>query len=515
MDWARWSRCFVASCLTCALTSTACSRTAALPEPAPVRLAARGLPAEPIAPIKAPFPMPALERPRFPEATFNIRDFGAVPDGTTKNTDAFRKAIAATVTAGGGTVLVPQGRWLTGAIHLKSNVNLHVAAGAEILFSQEFADYLPVVFTRWEGIELYNYSPLIYARDCTNVAVTGAGKLNGQGQAWWPWKQTQKPVFARVYDMVIAGTRVEDRVFGTEGGLRPSFIQTVGCKNVLVEGVTIVDGPMWTIHPVYSENVIVRKVTVLTEGPNTDGCNPDSTRNMLIEDSFFSTGDDCIVIKSGLNEDGWRVGRPTENVVIWRVRGEHGHGGVAIGSEMSGGVRNVYVNDCEWKGVERGLRIKSMRGRGGVVENVTYENVRHTDLGILDIELTTFYGSSTLEPRTRTPPMIRGIHVRNVQARGASHGIDIIGLPELPIQDISIENVDIASELGVRCVDCQSVRFDRAKITPTRGPAFHLENARQVTLDRTCLTGPAGCLEMGGNRNQGISVDGVPVMREN
>ena len=301
-------------------------------------------------------------------------------------------------------MFVPAGRWVTGPIHLASNIHLHLAEGAELLFSQDFADYLPVVFSRWEGLELMNYSPLVYAKDCENVAITGKGKLDGRGQAWWPWKKTQKDAAKRLYDMASAGTPPEKRVFGTPGDLRPSFIQTVGCKNVLVEGVTISSGPMWTIHPVYSENVIVRRVTVLTDGPNNDGLNPDSSKNVLVEDSFFSTGDDCVVIKSGLNEDGWRVGRPSENIVVRRLRGQRGHGGVVIGSEMSGGVRNVFVNDCEFVGTDRGLRIKSMRGRGGVIENMYYQNVRHLDLRLLDVELTTFYGSSTLVPLTQKPP---------------------------------------------------------------------------------------------------------------
>ena len=191
------------------------------------------------------------------------------------------------------------------------------------------------MLTRWEGQELYGYSPLIYARDCENVAITGAGKLDGQGAAWWPWKKTQQ---AAADQAVRAGERRradrEARARPVEGGLRPSFIQTVGCKNVLIEGVTLTNGPFWTIHPVYSENVIVRRVRVQTTGPNNDGCDPDSSRNVLIEDSFFSTGDDCVVIKSGLNEDGWRVGKPSENIVVRRLHGEAGHGGVVIGSEM-------------------------------------------------------------------------------------------------------------------------------------------------------------------------------------
>jgi len=440
---------------------------------------------------------------------YDVRGFGAVADGVTKNTDAFKKAIAAAVAKGGGTVLVPAGRWVTGPIHLASNVNLHLADGAELLFSQDFEDYLPVVFSRWEGLELMNYSPLVYAKDCENVAITGKGKLDGRGQAWWPWKKTQKDAAKRLYDMASAGTPPEKRIFGTEGDLRPSFIQTVGCKNVLIEGVTITSGPMWTIHPVYSENVIVRRVTVLTDGPNNDGLNPDSSKNVLVEDSFFSTGDDCVVIKSGLNEDGWRVGRPSENIVVRRLRGQRGHGGVVIGSEMSGGVRNVFVDDCEFVGTDRGLRIKSMRGRGGVVENVYYQNVRHLDLRLLDVEMTTFYASSTLVPLTQKPPTIRGVHVKNVTGNGGKTAAEIVGLPELPIEDVTFDDVSIASETGIRCTDAQNIRFTNTKITPRTGSAYRLENARKVTLERSCASPTSECVELAGDRTAEIRVDGT------
>ena len=463
----------------------------------------------PIDPIKAPFPMADLQRPRFPAATFDVRQFGAVADGTTKNTAAFARAIAAAAQAGGGRVVVPPGRWLTGPIHLQSHVNLEVQTGAVILFSQTFADYLPPVLTRWEGLEVYNYSPLIYARDCTDVAVTGGGKLDGQGSAWWPWKKKQEAGAKRLYEMAVAGTPVKDRVFGTEeAALRPSFIQTVSCKNVLIEGITISNGPMWTIHPVYSENVIIHGVQVLTEGPNNDGCNPDSSKNVLIEDSFFSTGDDCIIIKSGLNEDGWRVGKPSENIVVRRVRGALGHGGVGIGSEMSGGVRNVWVHDCEFKGTDRGLRIKSMRGRGGVVENVVYERVRHEDVRLAVVELTTFYGSSTLKPRTLTPPVIRNVHVRDISAIGAKKAIDVIGLPERPIEDVTFDNVDVTSQLGVHLVDAKNVRFNGVKIAAEKPPAFSIEKTERVALVRSCPAMGDDCLRLEGS-NEKLTIDEI------
>jgi polygalacturonase len=249
-------------------------------------------------------------------------------------------------------------------------------------------------------------------------------------------------------------------------------VQTLGCKNVLIEGVTLRNGPFWTIHPVYSENVIVRRVRVETSGPNNDGCDPDSSRNVLIEDSFFSTGDDCVVIKSGLNEDGWRVGKPSENIVVRRLHGERGHGGVVIGSEMSGGVRNVWVTDSEFVGTDRGLRIKSMRGRGGVIENIFYEHVRHEAIRMMVVEVTSFYANSTLQPKSEAPPTIRQVHVSNVTARGARQAIDIVGLPELPVSDVSFENVDIVADQGVRCVDCRNVTFKTSRLSSPAGERF-------------------------------------------
>lgn len=467
----------------------ACSAPGAAPLSVPVAISTAAKPtvepyisAEPLEAIAAPFAMPQPRRPEIPARVFDIREFGAVADGRTKATRAFRQAVAKATAAGGGTVLVPPGRWLTGPIHLASQINLHVSEGAVLAFSRDFSDYLPPVLTRWEGLEVYNYSPLIYARDCENVAVTGKGRLEGQGEAWWPWKKTQKDAATKLYEMASSGVPTVERVLASEGGLRPSFIQTFSCKNVLIEGVTLSNGPFWTIHPVYSENVIVRRVRVETSGPNNDGCNPDSSRNVLIEDSFFSTGDDCVVIKSGLNEDGWRVGRPSENIVVRRLHGERGHGGVVIGSEMSGGVRNVWVTDSEFVGTDRGLRIKSMRGRGGVIENVFYDHVRHQDIRLMVVEVTSFYASSTLLPRSQTPPTIRNVHVSNVTARGAKRAIDIVGLPELPVSDVSFENVDIVAEQGLRCIDCRNVTFKNTRLSSPTGEQFPTPSLSQEPL---------------------------------
>jgi polygalacturonase len=421
----------------------------------------------------APFPVPAFSRPSFHKRRFRITEFGAVADGTTKNTAAFAQAVAAAKQAHGGQIVVPAGKWLTGPIQITDDdgscdgIDLHVEAGAEILFSTEFADYLPPVRTRWEGMDVMNYSPLVYFRGCKNVALTGEGTLTGQGWVWWLWKNNlpvgatkdfTKPFATAVYKKYVrsdAGSvPVEARVVaavdattlpaelqpaavpvpatmppGMTGLLRPSFVEFHTCKNVLIEGVTVQFGPFWMLHPVYSENVLVRNVNIVswpesgtitftdaggvphTVTPqNGDGCNPDSSRNVLIEDSFFNTSDDVVAIKSGLNEDGWRVNLPSENIIIRRIRSGNGHGGVTVGSEMSGGVRNVFAFDSDLTG-DTALRIKTLPGRGGEIRNIHYDHIRIAAHN-LALEVTTNYPSPTvtapnftLETRQRIPVM--------------------------------------------------------------------------------------------------------------
>lgn len=440
---------------------------------------------EPIAPLNAPFPMPELKRPTFPDRVVDIRDFGAVPGGEVKNTEAFARAIEAASEAGGGRVLVPAGTWLTGPIHLRSKIELHLAKDAVVVFSDQFDDYLPLVFTRVGGVELYNYSSLIYARGCEDIAITGPGRLDGNAEAWHDWKHRET---RRGFEMGAAGVPVEERVFGTEeAAIRPSFINFVECRNILLEGFTIGGGPNWTIHPIYSENIIIRRITIDTWGPNNDGIDPDSCRNVLIEYCRFNTEDDCVVLKSGYNEDGRRVGRPTENVVMRHCYSNRGHGGLVIGSEMSGDVRNVYMHDCEFEGTDRALRIKSRPGRGGVVENVLAENLRVKDMQYEVVLMNMEYSADRNEWENQMAPVFRNITVRNVEADGAPVAIRIRGLENSPIEQVHFENMTIRSTRGAILENAKDITFENVTIFPDEGAVLDLSNVENLIVNGSIL----------------------------
>ncbi|RAK06876.1 glycosyl hydrolase family 28 [Halanaerobium saccharolyticum] len=426
-----------------------------------------------------------VRKPEFPDREFNIKEFGGVAEGKFDNTEVFAEAISSCHQAGGGTIIVPEGKWFTGPIHFKSNVHLKLEAGAVISFSDNFEDYLPVVFTRWEGNECYNYSPLIYAANCENIAITGQGKLVGNGARWWPWKQTQHAAARELYDAEYNGIPVEDRIFGREEGLRPQFIQPINSKNILIEGITIVDGPMWTIHPVYCENTIIRDLKIITDGPNTDGINPDSCKNMLIEDCDFETGDDCIAIKSGINEDGRRVNRPTENLLIRNCKAKEGHGGVVIGSEMSGGVKNVHVHDCVFNGGERGVRLKSMRGRGGCVENLLFENIEINNLRDQGIILNMYYDATTVEPRSEMPPLFRNITVRNITGTNINQPIVLRGLPENKMKDITLENIDLSGTEGLTASNLDGLYLKDIKLKVKAEAQFEFKNVTDLNIENS------------------------------
>lgn len=383
--------------------------------------------------------------------------------------NAIQSAVNNCGESGGGTVIVPKGEWQSGPIHLKSNVRLHLEDGAVIVFSNKFKDYLPPVFTRWEGTECYNYSPLIYANGCENISITGNGTLIGNGQSWWHWKGKQQDAAEKLCHAELHCIPPEKRVFGTEkSALRPSFIQTINCKNVLLEGFTIKDGPQWTIHPVYCDNVTIRSVTVSTHGHNTDGVNPDSCRNVLIDGCTFETGDDCIAINSGLNEDGWRVNTPCENIEIRNCTMNGGHGAVVIGSAMSGGVKNVYAHDCKISGTMQGIRLKSMRGRGGYVDGVRFENMEIDNVTEQAIQINMFYEFSTVVPKSNFPSDFRNIEIRNIRGKNNKTGIQIKGLPEHRLKNITLENIDLAAENAFECSDVENINVKNVTIRDTK-----------------------------------------------
>jgi polygalacturonase len=425
-----------------------------------------------------------IRPPVFPARDFPVTRFGGVGDGTHDNTDAFRRAVAACHEAGGGRVTVPAGRWLTGPIHLRSNVNLHVQRGATVAFSRDPAAYLPAVFTRWEGMEMMGYSPLIYAWEQENVAVTGEGTLDGQADEthWWPWKggrnaplPNQLAARARLGEMVEAGVPVERRVFAEGSYLRPQFIQPYRCRNVLVEGVTIVNSPMWEIHPVLCTNVTVRGVRIDTHGPNNDGCDPESCRDVLIEDCLFDTGDDCIAIKSGRNADGRRVDVPSENIVVRRCRMKEGHGGVTIGSEISGHVRNVFVEDCEMDSpvLDRALRFKNNALRGGVLEHVYMRNVRVGEVADAVLSVDLYYEEGQAGPFV---PVIRDVEMRGVTSRKSRYGLYMRAYEKSEISDVRIVDCRFDGvERGNVTEGAQGLRFERVLINGSPAtPTSHL-----------------------------------------
>ncbi len=449
-------------------------------------------------PENLPFVMERPIKPSFLDQTFDIREYGARHGGKVKNTKAIAEAIAACHKSGGGKVLIPEGIWLTGPIHLKSNVNLHVAEGAEVHFSRNPDDYLPVVFTRWEGVECYNYSPLIYARDCSNIAITGKGVFDGQGngwrssQEWQGWEKRQDSTVEKLLDAEYNGVAVKDRVYGTkEAALRPQMIQLINCRGVLLEDYTSQNSPFWNNHLVYCDGVIVRNIRLLNpkDGPNTDGINIDSSRNVHIQSLFADVGDDAVCIKSGINEDGWRVGRKSENIVVENCHVKKGHGGIVFGSDTSGGVRNVYVRNCLYDGTLMGIRMKSRRGRGGGVENVWIENIKMKNIGSHAIILNMFYAPS-LKFRSDTPPTFRDIHIKDVICEGAGSAVTFRGLPERPIENITLENVTMTANSGLNCSDAKNIKLTNVNITPKQGPVITLKNSRSIVIKGS--TSPQG-----------------------
>jgi polygalacturonase len=402
-----------------------------------------------------------LESPSIPDREFDIREFGALGDGKRDCSTALRDAVLTCSGAGGGRIVVSDGVYRTGPVHLRSDMALHVKAGATLSFIPEPERYLPPVLTHWEGLELMGYSPLIYAFNQRNVAVTGNGVLDGGAnrETWWPWKGgqwsindshgTQKAARDRLMQDAENGLPVAQRIYAEGAYLRPPFIQPFNCENVLVEGVTIRNAPFWLINPVLCKNVTVRGVNCQSLGPNSDGCNPESCSHVLIEDCLFDTGDDCIAIKSGRNADGRRIATPCENIVIRDCEMKAGHGGVVIGSEISGGVRNVFAENLRMSSpdLERAIRIKTNSVRGGTIEHLRYRNI--TIGQVRDAIVINFYyeeGDAGV-----FDPTVRDIEIARLTCEQAERVFEIRGFERAPIRELRLQNLEFrrAADTGV------------------------------------------------------------------
>jgi len=414
-----------------------------------------------------------IRAPVFPRKDFPAARYGATADGRTDCSAAIARAIEACSQAGGGRVVLPKGVCLAGPIHLKSNVNLFLPAGTTVAFTTDPARYLPAARSRWEGTELMNYAALVQAYGQENIAVTGEGTLDGGAgpEHWWPWTKSAAADRNALVEMGARDTPVEERVFGQGHFLRPSLFQPRDSRNVLIEGVTVKNSPMWQITPLYCSNVIIRGVRIVGHGPNNDGCDPDSCTDVLIDNCSFDTGDDCIAIKSGRNRDGRRVACPTENVVIRGCRMKDGHGGVTIGSEMSGGVRNVFVEDCRMDSpnLNQAMRFKTNAQRGGVIENVYFRNLAVGEVSGAVLQIDCLYEEGANGPER---PVVRNIEVRNVSSRKSRYALDLRGLAASPIRDVRLADCDFQNAAqpnvveNVTGLECTNVRVNGQPYAP-------------------------------------------------
>lgn len=403
---------------------------------------------------------------------------GAKADGKTLNTMLINHTVDRLSQAGGGTLFFPAGTYLTGAIRLKSNITLELEAGATLLFSDNFDDYLPFMEVRHEGVMMKSFSPLISAMDAENITIKGEGTLDGQGKAWWTeffriyvdlekngMRELNKyqPLWERENDVEALYAETNEDWHGTlkRRFFRPPFIQPVRCRRVRIEGVKIINSPFWTVNPEFCDNVVVTGVTIHNvPSPNTDGINPESCRNVHISDCHISVGDDCITLKSGRDAQARRLGVPCENITITNCTMLSGHGGVVIGSEMSGSVRKVTISNCVFDGTDRGIRIKSTRGRGGVVEDIRVSNIIMSNIKREAVVLNLKYSEMPVEPMSERTPLFRDISISGLTAVGVKTPVKIVGLEEAPVTDIILRDINVKNARE-KCIfeNCGRIRL--------------------------------------------------------
>lgn len=498
------------------------------------------------------FEMPLLSPPAFPDNKVSLLDFGGIGDGITLNTEAFAKAIEALSEKGGGRLVIPAGVWFTGPIVLKSNINLHLEDRAIILFSPDKSLY-PIVETSFEGLDTRRCQSPLWGKDLENVAVTGSGAIDGNGQYWRPlkkqkvsdgfWKRTTSAggVFKRedywmpsaqylhgdtISDMnVPRHLKTEEEWASVKDFLRPVMVSLQNCKNVYLQGIIFQNSPAWNLHPLMCENVIIDGVQVRNPSyaQNGDGLDLESCKNTIIVNSTFDVGDDGICIKSGKDEDGRRRNRPCENVIVDNCTVFKGHGGFVVGSEMSGGVRNISVSNCQFLGTDVGLRFKSRRGRGGIVENIYISNISMFDIATEPLLFNLYYGGKSavevleegetqpkeevFPPVDETTPTFRNIFIKDVICSKARRAMYFYGLPEHMIDNINIENITVHSQLGAELTESMNIRFKNVNIYPQQSPVVSLKNVKNVFIenlntDNTLET----VFEVSGKRSENINL---------
>ncbi|HNX11941.1 MAG TPA: glycoside hydrolase family 28 protein [Paludibacteraceae bacterium] len=501
-----------------------------------------------------PFSMPLVKVPVFKKNMVSVEEFGGVGDGITLNTNAFAKSMDALAAKGGGTLIVPKGIWFTGPIVFRSNINMHLEKGAVILFSPDFNLY-PIVETIFEGLDTRRCQSPISGRNLVNVAITGQGSINGYGEAWRPLKKN-KVTASQWKKMIGAGGVVKnnDTWYPSESSfkgsqisdmnvprqnlteqewleikdfLRPVMVSFIECKNVYLQGVLFENSPSWNLHPLMCENVILDGLFVRNPGysQNGDGLDLESCRNSIIVNCTFDVGDDGICIKSGKDEPGRRRARPTENVIVDNCKVFQGHGGFVVGSEMSGGVRNISVKNCQFLGTDVGLRFKSTRGRGGVVENIYISDIYMFNIETESFLFDLYYGGKsaveTLEdgdvtpteekllPVTEETPVFRNIFVKNLVSRNARRAMLFNGLPEMKINNIQIEDINITAQYGAELSNSKDIVFKNVHIVPQNGSALILKDVENFISEN--FTYPSGLekpIDLKQNGNSNISISG-------
>ncbi len=419
-------------------------------------------------------------------AFFNVLDYGAHRDGSASSTAAFRAAIQACAKAGGGTVFVPAGNYTSGAIELVSNLNFHIDSGAVIHFVANREEY-PMVPSRFEGVETQAPAAMLGGSHLENVSITGRGTIVAVNADWRTLMG--QPEYRTAWTDLLGKLEHHESVTSEQRqkaamSLRADFIRPVESKNILIEGIHIMGSPMWVLHMLYCENVVIRDVVVETfPGANTDGVDIDSCRHVRISDSYFDTGDDAICLKSGKDADGLRVNRPTEDVAITNCTIHRGHGAVVLGSETSGGIRNVVASNIVAQGTDRGIRIKSTRGRGGLMENIRFDNWVIEDTPYPAIEVTNYYTRAPAEPVSVRTPVFRNIAISNVTINRCKTAVSIEGLPEMPVEGLRLTDVIANAHEGLRAFNTKGLELHNVRINPEVGVPFLIRDSTQLDLD--------------------------------